>query len=172
MQERSLPLDIGFAPWTPRTRSRTALSAAARQLIQQVAFSEINQDYNAQTNLPSMYFSGKALAKFAMIVYTTHELLNETDLATQGLNELKGVFAVFATNQQIYPLVYDTVWNGIVSSGSYITGDSGQDFGNTCVYLESLLPISVYILGLERRFGRYVLKTCPKPRNPFLNRKR
>ena len=46
-----------------------------------------------------MYFSGKALAKFAMIIYTTHDLLNEPNLATQGLNELKGAFAVFSTNQ-------------------------------------------------------------------------
>ena len=131
MQEQSLPVDMGFAPWTPRTRSRSTLSVAARQLLQQVAVSEINQDYNAQTNLDSMYFSGKALAKFAMIVYTTHDLLGEPDLATLGLNQLKGAFAVFATNQQIYPLVYDSVWNGVVSSGSYITGDPGQDFGNS-----------------------------------------
>jgi endo-1,3(4)-beta-glucanase len=27
--------------------------------------------------------------------------------------------------------VYDTVWRGAVSSASYTTGDSGQDFGNT-----------------------------------------
>lgn len=131
MQEQSLPSDIGFAPWSPGTRSRSTLSAAAMQLIKQVAISEINQDYNAQTNLDSMYFAGKALAKFAMIVYTTHDLLNEPNLATQGLDELKGAFAVFATNQQMYPLVYDTVWNGVVSSGSYITDDSGQDFGNS-----------------------------------------
>ncbi|CAF9927650.1 hypothetical protein IMSHALPRED_007264 [Imshaugia aleurites] len=131
MQEQSLPIDIGFAPWSPKTRSRSTLSTAAMQLIKQVAVSEINQDYNAQTNLDSMYFGGKALAKFAMIVYTTHDLLNEPDLATQGLNELKGAFAVFATNQQIYPLVYDTVWNGVVSSGGYITGDPLQDFGGS-----------------------------------------
>ena len=131
MHEQSLPLDISFAPWTPRTRSRSTLSTATRQLIQQVAASEINQDFNAQTNLDSMYFSGKALAKFAMMIYATNDMLNEPNLATQGLNELKGAFAVFATNQQIYPLVYDTVWNGVVSSGSYITGDPGQDFGNS-----------------------------------------
>ncbi len=131
MHEQELPFDIGFAPWTPRTRSRSILSAATRQLLQQVAVSEIKQDYKAQTNLNSMYFSGKALAKFAMIVYTTHDLLREPNLATQGLNQLKGAFAVFATNQQIYPLVYDTVWNGVVSSGSYATGDPGQDFGNS-----------------------------------------
>lgn len=131
MQEQSLPLDIGFAPWTPGTGSRSTLSAAAKQLLHQVATSEINQDYNAQTNLDSMYFSGKALAKFGMIVYTTHDILGEPDLATLGLNQLKSAFAVFSTNQQIHPLVYDTVWNGVVSSGSYVTGDPLQDFGNT-----------------------------------------
>lgn len=132
MIEARLPTDMGFAPWTPGTRNTYCLSASAVQIIKQVAFSEINQDYNAQTNLDSMYFSGKALAKFATIIYTTHDLLAEPNLAIQGLNKLKGAFAVFATNQQINPLVYDTIWNGIVSSGSYTTGDSGQDFGNTC----------------------------------------
>ena len=131
MQEQSLPLDIGFAPWTPRTRSRSTLSAATREVIQQVAVSEIKQDYNAQTNLDSMYFGGKGLAKFAMLIYTTHDLLREPDLATLGLNQLKGAFAVFATNQQKHPLVYDTVWNGVVSSGSYTTGEPLQDFGNS-----------------------------------------
>ena len=129
--EPNLPRDMGFAPWTPKTRSRTTLSSAASRIIKQVASSEISQDYNNQTNLDSMYFSGKALAKFAMIIYTTHDLLNEPDLATEGLNKLKGALARFATNQQIYPLVYDTVWNGVVSVGSYATGDSGFDFGNT-----------------------------------------
>ena len=129
--ELNLPTDMSFAPWTPKLRSRSTFSSAAANIIKQVANSEINQDYNAQTNLDSMYFSGKALAKFAMIIYTTHDLLHEPDLATQGLNELKGAFARFAANQQIYPLVYDTVWNGIVSVGSYVTGDSGLDFGNT-----------------------------------------
>ena len=133
MQEQSLPVDIGFAPWTPRTGTRSTLSVAAKQILKQVAVSEINEDYNAQTNLDSMYFSGKALAKFAMIIYTTHDLLGEPDLATLGLNQLKGAFAVFATNQQTYPLVYDTVWNGVVSSGGYITGDMMQDFGGTCM---------------------------------------
>lgn len=129
--EQDLPIDLSFAPWTPMTRSKTTLSDGALRLIQQVAASEINQDYSSQTNLDSMYFSGKALAKFATIIYTTNDLLRQQSLAIQGLDELKGAFARFATNQQIYALVYDTVWKGVVSNGSYITGDSGQDFGNT-----------------------------------------
>ncbi|MCJ1274857.1 hypothetical protein MMC21_002655 [Puttea exsequens] len=129
--EQNLPTDIGFAPWTPRTRSRFVVSSAASTLIKQVASSEINQDFNAQTNLDSMYFSGKALAKFATLIYTIHDLLREPDLAAQGLKELQGAFARFVTNRQIYPLVYDTKWNGVVSVGSYLSGNSGQDFGNT-----------------------------------------
>lgn len=38
---------------------------------------------------------------------------------------------MFVNNTQPYPLVYDTVWKGAVSSGTYIAGDSGIDFGNT-----------------------------------------
>ena len=129
--ESNLPTDMSFAPWSPTLRSRTSLSPNAAQIIQQVVASEISQDYDAQTNLDSMYFSGKALAKFATLVYTSNDMLNRRDLAAQGLNRLKSSFARFATNQQIHPLVYDTVWNGVVSSGSYVTRDAGQDFGNT-----------------------------------------
>ena len=129
--EQNLPTDMGFSPWTPSARSKTKLSKAAVALIQQVAMSEINQNYDSQTNLDSMYFSGKALAKFATLIYTINDLLNEPNLALQGLNELKGAFARFATNQQINPLVYDTVWHGVVSVGSYNSGDPGQDFGNS-----------------------------------------
>ena len=129
--EPSLPTDVSFAPWSPSLKSKTALSKYALNLIKQVASSEIQQDMNSQTNLDSMYFSGKALSKFAMIVYVVSDLLHEPDLAAQGLEQLKGAFARFVTNQQIYPLVYDSKWGGIVSSATYKTGDPNQDFGNS-----------------------------------------
>lgn len=127
--ETDLPTDMCFAPWSPIVGSATTLSAAARQDITKAGSSEVNQDMNAQSNLDSMYFSGKALSKFAMIVYTLHDLANQPALAAQGLTSLKAAFSRFANNSQIYPLVYDSVWGGVVSVGSYLTGDSGQDFG-------------------------------------------
>lgn len=130
--ESSLPIDMGFEPWSPNKRTATPLNSAAINIMDQVAASEIRQDMNAQTNLDSMYFSGKALSKFATLVFTVQELMHQPDLARLGLNELKSAFAKFATNQQIYPLVYDTVWGGVVSSGTYKTGDCGLDFGNAC----------------------------------------
>jgi endo-1,3(4)-beta-glucanase len=52
-------------------------------------------------------------------------------LARTGLANLQACFAVFASNKQQYPLVYETAWGGLVSSASYVTGDPGMDFGNT-----------------------------------------
>lgn len=133
--EANLPIDMAFAPWNgslPQgSRSARTLSPAAVSIINTVAASEIQQDMNNQTNLDSMYFSGKALSKFAALIYTVHEMCGEPDLARLGLGQLKIAFARFATNQQIHPLVYDSAWKGIVSSGTYTTGDAGQDFGNT-----------------------------------------
>ena len=131
LTEQELPVDISFAPWTPTTRSRTSLSNSSILLIEQVAAAEISQDYNAQSNLDSMYFSGKALAKFATLIYTVSDLLKKPKLATPGLDRLKNAFARFSTNKQINPLIYESAWHGIVSIGSYRTGDAGQDFGNT-----------------------------------------
>ncbi|KAI4280093.1 MAG: hypothetical protein L6R38_004730, partial [Xanthoria sp. 2 TBL-2021] len=123
--EASLPVDMGFAPWNgslPQgSRSTTTLSPTAINVINKVAESEIKQDMGNQTDLDSMYFSGKALSKFAALVYAVHQLCDEPDFVA---------FAKFSTNQQQYPLVYDTAWKGLVSSGAYITGDAGQDFGN------------------------------------------
>ncbi|KAL8785396.1 MAG: hypothetical protein Q9213_003402, partial [Squamulea squamosa] len=149
--EANLPVDLGFAPWNgslPQgSRSTTTLSPTAIDVINKVAESEIKQDMGNQADLDSMYFSGKALSKFAALIYAVHELCEEPDFAKfnfeevklilvgtparLGLSQLKVAFAKFSTNQQNFPLVYDTAWKGLVSSGSYITGNAGQDFGNT-----------------------------------------
>lgn len=71
------------------------------------------------------------MAKFAGIVYTLHDLVNDSGTAQAGLNNLKTAFARFATNKQIFPLVHETAWGGVVSSASYTTGNAGADFGNT-----------------------------------------
>ena len=131
MMETNLPGDMGFAPWRPGSGTVTTLSGAAISSIQQVSASEVSQNMSAQTNLDSMYFSGKALSKFATIVYTMNELSGQKGLAAAGLANLKSAFAIFTSNQQQYPLFYDTDWKGVVSSATYVTGDPGVDFGNS-----------------------------------------
>ncbi|KAL9030538.1 MAG: hypothetical protein Q9196_001359 [Gyalolechia fulgens] len=131
MVEPDLPTSIGFAPWNATSGSTQAISAAGQQRIVAAGTSELSQDMDAQSNLNSMYYSGKALSKFATAIYAVHDLAGNTDLAQAGLNKLKAAFARFASNKQQYPLVYESAWGGVVSTASYATGDSGVDFGNT-----------------------------------------
>ena len=128
--EDNLPIGIGFNPWSPSATNVTSLSRTAVDAINSAAVYELSENMTSQTNLNSMYYSGKALAKFATIVYTTHVLGLNSSLAAVGLQKLEAAYATFINNQQIYPLVYDTVWGGVVSSATYITGNSGDDFGN------------------------------------------
>jgi endo-1,3(4)-beta-glucanase len=131
MVEVNLPVDMGFAPWRPGNSSVGTLSAAAIAAVQSVSATEASQNMSAQTNLNSMYYSGKGLSKFAQIVYVMNELAQQQGLAASALAELKAAFAIFTNNQQQFPLVYDTDWKGVVSSAVYATGDSGADFGNS-----------------------------------------
>ncbi|KAK0384210.1 hypothetical protein NLU13_8298 [Sarocladium strictum] len=129
MTESSLPVDMGFAPRS--TLGNRGLSTAAKNAISPIARLEVSQDMQAQTNLNSMYFAGKALAKFGTIVYVINNMLGDKALGQAGLNELKKAFSLFGSNKQQYPLYYESAWGGLVSSASYITGQSGFDFGNT-----------------------------------------
>lgn len=128
--ERALPIGMGFAPWSS-SGSMNKVSAAAAKLINKAGESELSQDMKKQSDLNSMYYSGKALAKFAAIVYAVHDIGNNATLSISGLRKLKTAFDTFVRNEQILPLVYESSWGGAVSSGTYQTGDSGLDFGNT-----------------------------------------
>ena len=59
MQEGQLPLDMGFTPWSPTLRSVNSVSDAAVTAINAAGTTELSQDIDGQTNLDSMYFSGK-----------------------------------------------------------------------------------------------------------------
>lgn len=131
MVEPRMPVSMSFVPWT-NSRGRTSeLSDAAKSRILEVARSELSQDMDAQSNLNSMYYSGKvssaednnvnlvyvllilsqtivqALAKFAMILSVTYDMLGNSELTAAGLQKLQAAFAVFASNKQIFPLVYE-----------------------------------------------------------------
>ncbi|KAK9246421.1 endo-1,3(4)-beta-glucanase [Lipomyces tetrasporus] len=130
MQE-TLPTSIQFAPWTSIPGNKAGYTAQAMKFITSAAVSEVAQDFEAQTNLDSMYYSGKALDKFAMICYVSHSILKNTAITKYCLDKLKSSFAVFARNKQKYPLYYDRTYKGIVSSAAVTTGDLLADFGNT-----------------------------------------
>lgn len=135
LQEQNLPIDMTFAPWTPSTGPIDAVSNAAAKLINTAATFELGEDMNAQTNLNSMYYSGKGLAKFAAIVYAANDVANNKTLAVTGLKKLQDAFATFVNNTQIFPLYYESAWGGVVSSSTYLDTSNpyafNNDFGNT-----------------------------------------
>ncbi|CAO2654489.1 Nn.00g112220.m01.CDS01 [Neocucurbitaria sp. VM-36] len=138
MIEDDLPDTIGFAPWAKAANGAAGgseninLNTGALALVNQVGISELSQDMNKQTRLNSMYYSGKGLAKFAAIIYTLNTMTGNSQYAAAGLDKLKDAFNVFVNNTQPEPLLYDTVWKGIVSSATYKPPyDTGLDFGNT-----------------------------------------
>lgn len=63
-------------------------------------------------------------------MYTLNDLLDEKALGQAGLTKLKEAFSTFVKNKQVFPLVYESVWGGVVSSSTYSTGDIYADFGN------------------------------------------
>lgn len=58
MVENNLPTTMGHAPWDG-AQSRKTLSSSAKAAIRDIALLEVSQDMKAQSNLDSMYFSGK-----------------------------------------------------------------------------------------------------------------
>ena len=129
--EPDMPANITFAPWIAANGSTAAIPASAIAKIIAAGTSELAQDMGKQSNLNSMYYSGKALSKYATAIYAIHDLTGDTSLASSGLDNLKAAYAVFANNKQQYPLVYESAWGGVVSSAAYVTGNSGEDFGNS-----------------------------------------
>jgi endo-1,3(4)-beta-glucanase len=129
--EEPLNIDMEFAPYQPGYGSVRDVSPEDAALINEAGASELQQDMSEMSNLDSMYYSGKELAKYAGIVFAVNDMGKNVSLAQGGLERLKVAMARFVDNKQKFPLVYEDAWGGAASSASYNTGDSGQDFGNS-----------------------------------------
>lgn len=134
MYER-LPADIGFLPWYQHKSegdgnfSFANFTGAVNSQIAQVAENEIGVDVHAATNLSSMYFSGKAMSKFANILLVLTFVTKDRSLAQKALRIVKDAFNTFVQNKQQTPLFYDQSWKGLVSQNG--REDAMADFGNT-----------------------------------------
>jgi endo-1,3(4)-beta-glucanase len=125
--EEQLPTSMGFAPWTP-TITQATLSDAAKDVISPILTSELGQDMVAQTDLSSVYFSGKAFGKIASLVYTANDLVGNTGLGGAALLRLEDAFGKFISNTANSTLAYDNDWKGIINAAGYT--DPNADFGN------------------------------------------
>lgn len=122
--EQNLPQDILFDPWLEQV-SQPQYSNQALEIIKAAATQEVQQDVVGMANIDSMYTLGKILDKFAHIAWVTKFVLKDDELTKTVLDKLKQAIDIFAHNKQKFPLCYDSVWKGIVSSA-----EPAADFGN------------------------------------------
>ncbi|CUS15502.1 unnamed protein product [Tuber aestivum] len=131
LKVESLPVEIGWLPLGGR--GCASFPPEALRQIYAVARVEVAQNLTMQTHAnPSIYFSGKAYAKYAFLCYSTLHVLKDPSLTQFCLSKLKKDFTLFAENRQQNRMVYDTTWGGVASvqafGGADPTGDT--DFGN------------------------------------------
>lgn len=75
MVELRLPISMSFLPWSNTEGTKKTVSATAKARILQAAQSELSQDMDAQSNLNSMYYSGKV----SLVTVLAHMIPTEID---------------------------------------------------------------------------------------------
>ncbi|SMN20684.1 similar to Saccharomyces cerevisiae YLR144C ACF2 Intracellular beta-1,3-endoglucanase, expression is induced during sporulation [Maudiozyma saulgeensis] len=120
-----IPNEVQFEPFSTIPNRTKRYSNEVLDAMSNAARKETQGDVINESNLDSMYFSGKVLAKYAWILYCCHFILKDKGLVSNLLDQLKGALQRFIDNKQILPLVYDITWGGLISSGN-----ESQDFGN------------------------------------------
>lgn len=127
MEEPNLPIDINWEPWSSVNtfKGKAEYLKEALSQIKEAAQKEVEQDVVGMANIDSMYTSGKILDKFAYITYVCHFILKDPELTGKIFPKITKAIEIFSSNQQIFPLIYDTTWKGLISSA-----DPGADFGN------------------------------------------
>ncbi|KAK6202613.1 endo-1,3-beta-glucanase [Scheffersomyces amazonensis] len=128
--QETLENNIGWLPWV-QGMSSVPLTYTADQLalLASTANDELNVNI-AETvaNQDSMYYSGKAIDKYAYILLVVSEILGDEAVANATLQSLKSAFQPFLENTEYYPLMYDTKFLGVTSTANN-DGDTGADFG-------------------------------------------
>lgn len=122
--------DIGFLPWSPQLSGDLSYDSDKLKKLAETAQEELNVDIKLTVaNMNSNYFSGKVIDKYANILLVIHDIIGDKDFAEEILEDLKDAFEVFTSNEQYYPLMYDTKFGGITSTASQ-DGDTGADYGS------------------------------------------
>ncbi|KAF9351618.1 hypothetical protein BGX26_010421 [Mortierella sp. AD094] len=120
-------LSVGFLPegWSEMVTEEQLAK------IREQAVKDVDMDFDSQTDLNSMYFAGKGLAKFALLSLVVTDVLKDNgDLHKRCLDKLKASFERFMENRQQFPLVYDRTWKGLISVQGLDIGPLA-DFGNS-----------------------------------------
>lgn len=95
--------------------------------------SEINADWPLALGA-GYYTNGKFILKYAnlcLIAKDTSVVGTNSAILTQCLSKLESVLDPFLTNSWTYPLQYDRIYGGIISSSSITLSNLDADYGNS-----------------------------------------
>ncbi|KAF2110570.1 endo-1,3(4)-beta-glucanase 1 precursor [Lophiotrema nucula] len=127
--ENNLPASMGLSPWTPAIgATRVRYPPSVVDFVKQVAEQDVKRAMQDAIPQDSMYFAGKALAKFATIIWVLKDVA-QSDMVGDALAKLEMELDRYVQNVQQFPLYYDNTWKGLVSRAGFT--DPGADFGNT-----------------------------------------
>ncbi|CAK9683320.1 unnamed protein product [Candida parapsilosis] len=122
--------NIKFLPYIAGKTGQLSYSSDQLTLLATSANDELAVDIaSTVANMNSNYFSGKVLDKYAQILLVVSEIINDDAVTNATLTELKDAFETFLSNQQYFPLMYDTKFGGVTSTAAQ-NGDDGADFGS------------------------------------------
>ncbi|CAI4050600.1 hypothetical protein SKDZ_14G3880 [Saccharomyces kudriavzevii ZP591] len=128
----SLNRQISWLPWSSQLGSTPLeYSVEQLQLLAEVANSELQVSISESISGLNTYYLGKVIDKYSYILLTVSEIIQDEAATESTLKNIKSAFDTLLQNQQIYPLVYDTKFNGLVSSGDWASTSTQYDFGNT-----------------------------------------
>lgn len=107
--ELNLPINMSFGPWSPGqgTDSKIRYPADTLAFISAIAERDLRRVMADKISPDSYYYAGKALARFATIVWVIKDILGNEAMASVGLTKLKRELSRYVENQQRYPLYYD-----------------------------------------------------------------
>lgn len=94
---------------------------------------DIDEDYASQMTR-GLYFNGKKYQKYAGLCLMANDskiVKGDKSLLKKCLIKLKQLLIPFASNNISFPLVYDTVYGGIISSEGLNKSNPYADFGNS-----------------------------------------
>lgn len=117
---------LGWLPWS-HTINDLELTYSPNQLqeLAKVANAELQVNIRQSIQGLNTYFLGKVIDKYAYILLTVSQIIQDPKVTESTLNSMKDAFDLLLTNTQRFPLHYDTKFGGVISLGEW------ADFGAT-----------------------------------------
>lgn len=128
----TLNQEVNWLPWSQQLGSDSLQYTTAQlQLLAEVANEEIQVNIQDTISSLNTYYIGKYLAKYALVLLTLSDVIQDETVTLETLENMKDAFDLLLENSQLYPLMYDTTYGGVVSTGDLDSYGTSYDFGNT-----------------------------------------